>query len=152
MITLSLEGAQDALDVLRELIVPWRRKNAEQKAKLEIALKQAEIQRMNGEILLAQAKANREKASATLDDAQAKLLIAQADKVEAEARLILAQAHKAHIEAEQSKIALLRLQIDLALQIVERYAAGLEDRQKMEYVIRLLPVLDKLAFIEDNAG
>ena len=139
-----MEGIKDAVDTVKEIVVPWRRKNAERKAKLENALRQAEIQRLNAETLTAQVKAERERASAELDRTQAELFLSQAKKTEAEATLVLAQAKKTMAEAERERTALRQTKIELAMRIVERYASSLSGTQKLDYVIRLLPVLDRV--------
>lgn len=146
MINVSLEGINDAAETLTDLIIPWRRKNIERKAKLENVLKQAEIQQINSEILMSQAKTDRERAAAAIDSSQAELIIAQAKKTEAESLLIKAQAEKTLAEAEKEKAELKFAQIELAMKIIDKYALGLSEIQKIEYVTRLLPVIDQLAF------
>lgn len=144
MITISLEGVNDAVDTVKEIIIPWRRKNAEKKAKLENALRQAEIQRLHGECLITKARAERELSAAKMDNAQAKLNLSQVKKTEAEAKLLLAQAEKTLVEVERERAFLRQSQIELALQIVDRYAPKLTSLEKMDYVIRLLPIIDQL--------
>jgi len=148
MITISMEGVNDAFETIKDTVVPWRRKNAERKAKLENALRQAEIQRLNGESLIAQAKAERERSASILDSTQAELTRSQARKTEAEAKLILAQADKTMAEAERERASLRQSQIELALSIIDKYASSLNFIQKMEYVIRLLPILDQLTLVD----
>jgi hypothetical protein len=93
---------------------------------------------------LAKAKAERERAAALLDEPQAQLILAQATKTAAEARLMLAQAAKVRAEAEREHAQLRQQQIVLAQQIVEQYAPNLDGPQKMDAVVRLLPVLQRL--------
>jgi uncharacterized membrane protein YqiK len=139
-----MEGVKEAVETVKEMVVPWQRKNSQRKANLENVLRQAEIQKLNAETLIAQAKADRERAGAQMDQTQAELALAQVKKTEAEANLILAQTEKAKAEAEKEWATLRQSQIELALQIVERYAPGLHETQKMDYVIKLLQILNRL--------
>ena len=122
MINLSVEGISEAAETLREIIIPWRRKNAQQKAKFDNLMRQAEIQRLNAETILSRAKAERERISSEIDIKQADLLSSQSRKTEAEAELILAQAEKVRVEAEKERAILRQSQIALALKIIEHYA------------------------------
>lgn len=144
MISLSIEGISDAVETLREVISPWRRENARRKADLENAMRQAEIQRLNADVLLTRARAEREKAAASLDSAQATLLLSQARKLEAEAQQAYAEAEKIRAGVERERLALLQSKIELATRIVERYLPNANGSQKIGYIVRLLPILDKL--------
>lgn len=144
MISINMEGVKDAIDTLKELIIPWQRKNAERKANLDIALRQTEIQKLNVQTLAEQAKIKREQAAIELDRAQAELILSQVKKAEAEAKLILAQAEKTFAEAEKERENLRLERINLAMQIIEKYNPELGGPQKINFVIRLLPDLERL--------
>ena len=144
MINVSMEGVKDAVDVLAEFIIPWQRKYAERKVKLENALRQAEVQRLNALTLAEKAKAEREQAAAEVDRAQSELLLSQAKKTEAEAKLILAQAEKIAAEANREQEAIRLEKIKLAMEIIEKYNPHVSNVEKVDYVIRLLHVLDRL--------
>ncbi len=144
MITVNMEGVKDAVDTVKEVVIPWQKEQAERRAKLENTLRQAEIQRLNAQTLAERAKLDKEKAGEEVDRAQAELILAQARKTEAEAKLILGQAEKAFADAERER-ELMRLErIKLAEKIVEKYSPNLTGAEKINYIIRLLPELDRL--------
>lgn len=145
MITISMEGVKDAIDTVREVVIPWQRKYVQRKANLENALRQAEIQRLNAQTLAEKAKADREAAAKELDRAQSELVLSQAKKTEAEARLILAQAEKAFAEAEKERESMRLERINLAMKIVEKYNSRMSGAEKINAIIRLLPDIDRLA-------
>jgi hypothetical protein len=144
MISLSMTGIKDAFETFNELIVPWRREHAKRKANLENALRQAEIQRLNTETQLSLARAQRERAATQTDSDQAELALSQARKNEAEAKLLLAKADKIAAEAEKERAELRRSQIELAIGLIDKYAPEFSGIQKMEAVIKLLPIMDQL--------
>lgn len=144
MINVSFEGVKDAVDIVKEMVIPWQKEQAERKAKLENAIRQAEIQRLNVQALAEQAKVGREKAAAELDHAQVELTIAQAKKAEAEARLIIAQAEKTIAEAEKVREELQLARITLATQIVEKYNPNVTGAEKINFIIRLLSDIEHL--------
>jgi len=144
MISVSMEGVKDAVDILREIIIPWQKEQAKRRVKLENAARQAEIKRLNAQALAEQAKVEREKAAAELDRAQAELVLAQAKKIEAEAQLVLAQAEKEFAEAEKEREALRLERINLAIRIVERYNPNVSGAEKIDFIIKLLPDIERL--------
>lgn len=156
MINVSMEGVKDAVDTVKEVVIPWQKEQAERKSKLENALRQAEIHRLNAQTLAEQVKVEREKAATSIDHAQAELILAQAKKTEAEAKLLLAQAEKAFSDIEKEK-ELMRLErINLAERIVEKYNPSASGAEKISYIIRLLPEIDRFLSsgveIMDNTG
>ncbi len=144
MITVSMEGVKDAVDTVKEVVVPWQKEQAERKAKLENIFRQAEIQRLNAQTLAEKAKIEKERAAAELDRAQAELISAQAGKTEAEARLVLGQAEIAFAEAEKERENMRLGRIKLAERIVETYNPSLDGAEKINYIIRLLPEIDQM--------
>jgi hypothetical protein len=149
MISVDLKGASDALETLAEIIIPWRKKNAERMRKLEFTQKQSEIHRSNAETIMTQAKIERERLATELDKKQSELIVSQAKKLEAEAKLIHAQSEKAMLEADKERAELRQSQIKLAMEILERYAPTLDDLEKMDYMVnQLLPVINHLTMSE----
>lgn len=144
MVSISIEGISEAAVTLRDVIVPWRRKNAQRKSNLDIAKAQAEIKQLNGEALLAQVRAERERAASELDATQKELILSQARKTNAEAELILAQAKLAQVAVMKELASFRQSLIDLAGEIIVKYASNLSETQKMDYVIRMLPILERL--------
>ena len=154
MINITMEGVKDAVETAKEIINPWYRQNAIRKTRLENTLRQAEIHKINAETLAAQARTERDKAAQELDSNQSKLILAQAKKTEAEALLIEAQAVKTLAEAKKEEAALRQAQIELALKIVMLYGKNLTEVNKTDFVIKLLPVIQKLTWggIEPSEG
>lgn len=133
MISVRLDGVKDAVETVKDLIVPWRRKNAERKANLDNAYRQAEIQRINAENLIAQAQAKKTEA-----EAEAVLTLAQAERAKAE-------AEKAKAEAERELVEIRQSQMELAIKIVDRYAQNASGELKMLFVKELLQIIDRVA-------
>lgn len=131
MISVRLDGVKDAVETVKDLIVPWRRKNAERKANLDNAYRQAEIQRINAENLIAQAQAKK-------TEAEAVLTLAQAERAKAE-------AEKAKAEAERELVEIRQSQMELAIKIVDRYAQNASGELKMLFVKELLQIIDRVA-------
>lgn len=144
MINVSMDGVKDAVDALKEIVTPWRRKNAERMAKLDSVLRQTEIERANADTLIIAAKIAREQASLIKDKNEAELILSQAKKTEAEAALLFAQTEKVLAEADKERTAIKHLQIELAMKIIEKYSPNIEPTKKMDYVIKLIPILDHL--------
>ena len=138
MISVSMDGVKDALDALKEIIIPWRRQNSERIAKLDSVLRQTEIERANAETLMTTAKIAREQFSLSKDKSEAELILSQAKKTEAEAALLLAQTEKVLAEADRERTAIKHLQIELAMKIIEKYSPNIEPTKKMDYVITQL--------------
>jgi len=144
MININMEGVKDAVDTVKEIVIPWQKEQAERKTKLENALRQAEIQRLNAQTLAEQAKVEQEKSTLEINQAQGELILAQAKKTEAEAKLILAQAEKTFAEAEKERENMKLERIKLAERIVEKYNPNISGPEKISYIIRLLPDIDRL--------
>jgi hypothetical protein len=144
MITVSMEGVKDAVEIIKEIVVPSQRKYSERKANLENILRQAEIQKLNAQTLAEKAKTDRENALQELDKAQATLILSQVKKTEAEAKLILAQAEKAFAEAEKERESIRLERINLAAKIVEKYNPTISGADKINAIIKLLPDLERL--------
>lgn len=144
MINVNMEGVKDAVDTVQEIVIPWKKEQAERKSKLENVLRQAEIQRLNAQTLAEQAKIEQEKSILEVNKAQAELISAQAKKTEADAKLVLAQAEKTFAEAEKERENMKLERIKLAERIVEKYNPDINGAEKISYILRLLPDIDKL--------
>ena len=148
MISVNMEGVKDAVETLKDMIIPFYRNNAQRKLRLENAQRQAEIHKTNAEALLVKVKAERERAASEIDRNQAELILAQAKKTEAEAELILAQAEKERTQLENERALFRQAQLGLAVHIIERYNPNINEEQKLSYIHKLLPVLDILTWNE----
>jgi hypothetical protein len=66
------------------------------------------------------------------------------DYFEAEAKMSLAQAEKILAEAEKEREALRIERIYLAMRIIEKYKPDINDTERIDLVIKLLPEIDRL--------
>jgi hypothetical protein len=144
MINVNVDGVKDALDTVKEIVIPWQKEQAERKSKLENAMRHAEVQRLNAETLAERAKIEQGKSTLEINKAQVELISAQAKKTEAEAKLVLAQAEKAFAEAEKERENMKLERIKLAERIVEKYNPSATGAEKINFIIRLLPDIDRL--------
>lgn len=131
-ISMSLEGASTAIPLVKDTIVPWRRKHAENMARLLEADKEAEIKSKRAEILEKRARAQKDREEAA--------------RLSAETQKLLAEAEGMRLENEKSRLELHRAKIQLALDLLNKIAPNLSETERIAYLIRLLPPLDTLLF------
>lgn len=129
-ISVSLEGASQAIDTIKESVVPWRQKHAEEMANLEEQKLQEEIANRQAEILERQARAAKDRA--------------EAEKIKAEAELKRAEAERLRLENRKIALELQRAEIELALSVIKTFAPNMPEVDKLAYVTRLLPTLGNL--------
>ena len=122
-ITVSLEGVSEAIEIVKESIVPWRRKHADVLARLSEQEKNLEIELKKAEILEKRA---------------------HAQKARDEAAQAREEAEKLKLENDKLMLELRRSKIDLALEILKNIAPNLSEAEKLDYVVRLLPPIDTL--------
>jgi hypothetical protein len=126
-ISVSLDGAAEAIGVVRDTIVPWRRKHNERMTRLSEEEKQAEIEIKKAEALESQARASKEKQ--------------EAERLAAESTLHRAEAEKVKLENEKLRLELDRARIQLALEVLEQLKPDLSESERMLHVIKYLPSL-----------
>lgn len=126
-ITVTLEGAVKAIQVLIDIVVPSRRKHQEKLARLELQNKKAEIDSKKAEILERQAKAAK-------DQSEAERIKAEADRQRAETERMMLEIDKLRYEVSSDKI-------QLALEMLAKVAPALPDIDKGAYLAKLLPPL-----------
>lgn len=131
-INVSLEGAAEATELVRDLIVPWRREHAHQMAHLEQREKTALIESYEAEAAESQARAQRE--------------LTEANKVEAETSLARtrAEVERMNLENEKLRLEIQEAKIRLALNVLDRLTPQLSDEQRISYAIQLLEPLGVL--------
>ena len=129
-ISVDVKGASDAIQTVRDMVVPWRRDHAKTMADLIEQEKRAEIEVKKAEILekRATAEKNRE----------------EADRLAAEAAKLRQEAEQMRLENEKAKLELYRARIQLALDLVAQINPGLPEADRISFVIKLLPPLDVL--------
>jgi len=133
-ISVSLDGASQAVQVVTDTVVPWRRKHAQEMARLATLEKQAEIESKKAEVL-------EKRARAAKDRAEAGRLVAEAAKQREE-------AERMKLENEKLRVELHRATIQLALDILAQVAPNLPETEKIAYTVRLLAPLDTIVSSE----
>lgn len=116
-IEISLSGIADAISILQEFIVPWRREHSKKLAELELAE-------------VAKANANKTLERQTLD-------ANESDKIQKE---ILELAASQELQRKKLQIE----QMKLALEIIEKINPDLSEEQKLLYSMKLLAPLETL--------
>ncbi len=129
-IQLTLEGATEALKLIREMVTPWRNKHAqtiaylqEQQLKEEIAFKRAEVIEMH---------------------ARAKRGGKEAQKFEAEASVQRAESLKMQLEYEKVHLEVQRQRIQLALDVIQSIAPNMSEAERIHHVVQLFPSLETI--------
>lgn len=118
-VSVSLDGASDAIQLIKETVVPWRRKHAETMAHLLEQEKLAEIELKKAEVLEKRAIAAKEREFT--------------DKLKVE---------NAKLRAET---ALQQAKTQLATEIILAITTSLNEAEKEMYIAKLSPALDVLA-------
>jgi hypothetical protein len=126
-ISVSVEGITDAIELVRETIVPWRKKHAQQMASLLEKEKELEIERKRAEILEKRAEAEKERI---------------------ELLLLKEQCERLKLENDKLRLELQRAKIELALEVLFKVNPYLSEEDKIGYVIKLLRPLDVLVTSE----
>lgn len=133
-ISIDLKGAPEAIQLIRDTVVPWRRKHIEKMARLQEREKQAEIGNIKADILEKRARAARDNAETA--------------KITAEAAQQREETEKMRLDNERLRLELVAAKIQLALELLDRISSGLSETEKIAFVVKLLPSLDILAFSE----
>jgi len=126
-VSVNLDGVSDAIRLITETVVPWRRKHAEAMCVLIEEEKKAEIEIRKAEI-------KERRAHAVKDRAEAERMSAEASKQREE-------AHHMKLKNEQLRIQLDRERIQLALDLLAQISPELSEGEKIAYAIKLLPAL-----------
>lgn len=130
----SLEGAADAVDSLKEDIVPWRRKNAQRIANLKASELEVEI----------------EKKKAEADQIQIRI-----EKEEAETEQVKVDTESKRWEIEQKKVATEKMRFELkmekfqlALEMVSKLNPDLSYEEKITRTHQMLASVETLTMSE----
>lgn len=118
-ISVSLDGASEAIQIIKETIVPWRRKHAEMMAQLIEQEKLIEIEAKKAEVLEKRAIAAKERE--------------QTDKIKLENQKL-----RLELELNQAKV-------QLGLEILSAISKNLDEYEKEIYIRELLPIIEILA-------
>lgn len=131
-ISVSLDGAADAVQIVQDSIVPWRRKHTEFMALLQEQEKLAEIESKKAEILEKRASAAKGRA--------------EAEKLSAEATKQHEETEKLKLENEKLRLDIHRAKIQLAIEVIDQLLPGISETEKVAYLVKLLPPLEVIIF------
>ena len=126
-ISVSLEGASEAIGLLREVISPWRREHAKKLAQLKEKELQIALELKKAEVLEKRAKSAKERM---------------------EVQKLREEAERLQLENERLRIEIQREKVQLAIDILAQLAPDLSETERVEYLVRLLPVLDRVVSSE----
>lgn len=126
-IEVNLQGASEAVKTIQSTIVPWRRRHAEEMARLAEQERQAEIDARNVETLEKRVKIATEK-----------------QQSEVELALKREELERLRLENERTRLQLQKDKIQMAIEIVNQLNPNLSEIDRLIYVNKLLPSLNRL--------
>lgn len=122
-ITVNVDGVAEAIKLIQEMTLPWKRQHAETMDRLAEQEKQVEIQSKRAEILQGRQHAEKERM---------------------EVAKLREETERLRLENEKLRLELHHAKIRLALDILNEVAPRLSETERADYLIRLLPPLDVL--------
>lgn len=125
-ISVSLDGAADAVDVIQDIVVPWKREHAKTLAQLQEQEKIVQIEKLKAEVLETRASAHRERSEANRIDA------------ETDPRLTQAQLDRLMLENERLRLEIEERKIGLVLTVVEKLSPNLDQDERRLLGFQLL--------------
>jgi len=120
-VSVSLDGADEAIKTIQDIIIPWRRQHSAIMASLAEQEKQVDIETKRAEVLEKRGSAARNRA--------------EEEKVKMETEKLRLENEKLRVEVQHAKV-------NLALNIISTIAPNLSETSRIEYIIKLLPTLD----------
>jgi len=117
-IEVSMSGAAEAIDKIREIVVPWRRKYSQKRADLELAEKQAEIEKKNAEVLEMRAQAAKTRE--------------ERGSIEADAALKWTQVEELQLKNQKARLDLERDKMKMYLEFIGALAACRRERSNSD--------------------
>lgn len=126
-LSVNVDGVSDAIRLISEIVVPWRRKHAANMLKLAEKEKKIEIEIRKAEVL-------ERKARAVKDNTEADRNAAEASKIREEVRAL-------RLENEKQQIELERARVQLALDLPNKISPRLSEGERSAYANKLLPAL-----------
>ncbi len=129
-LNIEIDGVAEALKVVREDIVPWRRRHQKAMAQLQEVSKQVEIENSKAELLEIRARAMKSRR--------------EAQKITGEALKTYQEAAKLKLENEKMGLELQKAKFDLAIQTLEKVSPHVPEKERLHYVLQLVPLIDHL--------
>lgn len=122
-VSISLDGAADAVQILKDTIIPWRRNHLETMARLIEQEKLIEIEVKRAEILEKRARAEKDRI--------------EASKQREETTKLKLENEKLSFEIHEAKI-------KLVINILSRVSPGLSENEKANLMLKLLKPIENL--------
>lgn len=129
-VTIGITGAVEATQLIQENLIVWKKQHAQAMAKLLETDKMIEIEIKRAEVLQTRASASKERA--------------EADRIRAEINLLNEQVEKMRLENEKLRIEVKKEKIDLAIDILKKLYPNLDEQNRIDYLMKLLPIIDTL--------
>lgn len=138
-------GIRETVELILDVIVPWRHRTARERAELgvrekEIELKQKEIETQRARAALKQAKAQVEVEQAK-SGAEAERIRAEAQKIAAEARLLQTQAEEQALSNQKIRLEIVKL----ALEMVDKKVPNLSEEQRLLMAMQMVGPVQQVA-------
>lgn len=127
-ISVSLDGASEAIQIIKETVTPWRRRHVETMANLAEQEKVVEIENAKASVLAKRAEAVKERV-------ESEKLKAEIDKSRQETERLKLENKRLRLEIEKEKV-------QLALNILAQIAPNLSEKDKVSYLLQLIQPLD----------
>ena len=129
-IEVNVEGVSEVINSVKEDVVPWRRRHAQQIAQLKEKEVAADVKKLEAEAKEIRARSAKDSA--------------ESSKLEAEARKLNAEAEKQMIENERMKFDLEQSRLNLALELAKKIRPNLTESELLLFAINMLPSLNTL--------
>jgi hypothetical protein len=142
LVEVKFDWGAEAYQIVRDEIIPWRRKNQEALGKLQEDKKQADTAIKQAEMLEQESDGFKDQADVEQAVAEAIKLRAEAQRIAAEAAVQRARAEKQQLDHERMRVQLQVEKIDIALKALALMAPNLSETDKIAYVVELLPPID----------
>jgi hypothetical protein len=125
---IKLLDAAEAINALKEDIIPWRKEHAQEMAALKELDIAADIKKKEEEALEIRARATKD--------------AAESEKIRAEAAKVREEVEQLRIENEKRSFELKKAKLDLALEIVSKMQPNLPLSERYIHAMQLLPQID----------
>lgn len=138
-VTVDLTGGiRDSIELVRDMVVPWRRENQRKLAERALAEKELGLTQKRVEVAAAKAAVKRADGEAESEgkrtEAEAEKLRAEAGKLRAEALTVEAQARQVALANQQTELEL----VGLALEMVRKIKPDVGEAELLMYAMKMV--------------
>jgi hypothetical protein len=117
-------GIRDTVELVLDLVVPYRRKTKKRQAELDVATKEIEVKQKEADLKKAQATLEADSEQANVD----------VEKAQAEVALLRQQERELALKNKKQELEL----FELTLAMVDKIKKGLSDSERLYYATKLL--------------